>query len=136
MNFLKSLFLRYRELIVYCMIGVTGATLDFIIYAVLTTRFEVHYQVANALSVSFGIVNNFFLNYYFNFKVREHMLRRLLMFYCVGLLGWATGAALLWLMIDQLGVNGLIAKVVTIFAITAMQFLINKFVTFRKAASA
>jgi len=129
---IMSLFNRYRELIVYCMIGCTGAALDFVIYAILTGSAGLHYQLANFLSVSFGIVNNFFLNRHFNFKVKDRTLSRLLSFYAVGMFGWALSAGCLWLFIECMGLNSLIAKLGTIFFVTIVQFCLNKFITFRK----
>ncbi len=123
---------KYRELIVYCLIGCTGATLDFVVYAGLTHGMELHYQIANFLSVSFGIVNNFFLNRHFNFKVKDRVGARLASFYAVGMIGWALSAALLWLFIERLSMNPLIAKLGTIVFVTVVQFSLNKFITFKK----
>ena len=123
---------KYRELIVYCMIGCTGATLDFVIYALLTHCLGWHYQLANVLSVSFGIVNNFFLNRHFNFKIKDRMGVRLLIFYFVGMFGWAMSATLLWLFIERMGLNTLVAKLGTIIFVTVVQFCLNKFITFKK----
>lgn len=127
-----QLFEKYRELIVYCMIGCTGAALDFVIYALLTHCFGVHYQLANFLSVSFGIINNFFLNRHFNFKIKDRMGARLLSFYSVGMFGWAMSATLLWLFIGRMGLNTLVAKLSTIVFVTVVQFCLNKFITFKK----
>ena len=123
---------RYRELFLYCLIGCTGATLDFIAYAALTERCGWYYQVANFVSVSCGIINNFFLNYFFNFKTRDNLFVRLSSFYFVGMFGWALSAGCLWLLIEKLQVNVLIAKLGTIFLVTIIQFCLNKFITFRK----
>lgn len=123
---------RYRELIVYCIIGSTGATLDFIVYALLTNCVGMHYQFANFLSVSFGIINNFFWNCYFNFKTKDNILKRLAIFYSVGMFGWALSAGCLWLFIEIMDLNGLMAKLGTIFFVTVVQFCLNKFITFRK----
>lgn len=122
---------RYKELFLYCLIGCTGATLDFIFYAVLTEWGGWYYQVANFVSVSCGVINNFFLNYFFNFKTRNNLLVRLSSFYCVGMFGWALSAGCLWLLIEKLQVNVLCAKLGTIFFVTIIQFCLNKFVTFR-----
>ena len=127
-NFCK----KYRELIVYCLIGCTGATLDFVVYFTLMRFGWFHYQVANFISVSMGIVNNFFWNCFFNFKTRNHMMIRLGSFYCVGMLGWALSAGCLWVFIDQLNFNVLVAKLSTIFFVTLVQFCLNKIITFRK----
>ena len=130
---LREVFQKYRELFLYCIIGCSGCGLDFVVYAILTSCTGLHYQLANLISVSFGIVNNFFLNYFFNFKTRDHLLVRLASFYCVGMIGCALSAACLWLFIECIGVNQLLAKLGTIFFVTVVQFGLNKFITFKKA---
>lgn len=132
LNIIKIQFVKYRQLIVYCIIGCTGATLDFLVYALLTNCAGMHYQLANFLSVSFGIINNFFWNCYFNFKTKDKILKRLASFYSVGMFGWVMSAGCLWLFIEIIGLNELIAKLGTIFFVTVVQFCLNKFITFRK----
>ena len=129
---LLRVFYKYRELIVYCMIGCMGASLDFVVYAVLTSWAGVHYQFANFLSVSFGIVNNFFWNCFLNFKTKDHMLIRLGSFYSVGMLGCVLSAGCLWLLIEKIGLSSLVSKLVTIFFVTIVQFCLNKYITFKK----
>ena len=129
-----NLFRKYRELILYCLIGCTGATLDFVIYAALTKGAGLHYQLANFISISFGIVNNFFWNYFFNFKTHDHLLARLASFYCVGMFGWSLSAGCLWIFIEQLRLNILFAKLGTIVLVTIVQFCLNKFITFKRSA--
>lgn len=131
-NLFLTLLKKYRELVIYCMIGCTGATLDFLVYAALTSLVGLHYQLANFIGVTFGIVNNFIWNYYFNFKVHNHFFLRLASFYGVGMVGCALSAGCLWLFIEQLALNTLIAKLGTIFFVTILQFCLNKFITFRR----
>ena len=124
-----------RELIVYCIIGCTGAMLDLGIYVVLTRGLNLHYQFANFWGVTLGIVNNFFLNYFFNFKAKDRMFVRLVCFYSVGMFGWALSALSLWLHVEQFGVNEVVAKLGTIVFVTIVQFCLNKFVTFGNTKS-
>ena len=129
---LKGILAKYRELIIYCVIGCSGATLDFVVYAAFTRGAGLHYQLANFLSVSFGIVNNFFLNSFFNFRTRDRMLVRFCCFYSIGMFGWVLSAGCLWLFIEKIGLSALVAKFGTIFIVTVVQFLLNKFITFKK----
>ena len=129
---MRELFVKYRQLIMYCMIGCTGATLDFVVYALLANVFVMHYQTANFLSVSFGIINNFFLNRQFNFKTKNRVLTRLFSFYVVGILGWALSALCLWLFVEKICLDALVAKLGTIFFVIVVQFSLNKCITFRK----
>ena len=131
-NIIGNIYSKGRELVMYCMIGCTGATLDFVIYAALTSCNAMHYQLANYFSVSVGIVNNFFLNYYFTFKTRDHIFIRLISFYCIGMFGWLLSAVILWICIEKLNLNVLVAKLCTIVMVTVVQFCFNKFITFKK----
>ena len=109
--------------------------MDFAIYSALTRCFALHYQLANFIGVSCGIVNNFFLNYYFNFKARGHLPARLASFYAVGMVGCAMSAFLLWLLVGWMHLNAIAAKLCTIAFVTVVQFCMNKLVTFRITGS-
>jgi len=56
----------------------------------------------------------------------------LLSFYAVGVFGCTLSAGLLWLFVERMGVNALVAKLGTIIFVTITQFCLNKFVTFKK----
>ncbi|MGI5831842.1 MAG: GtrA family protein [Thermoguttaceae bacterium] len=121
------------ELFRYGLIGVTGATLDAVLFYLLT-RAGVHYQVANLLSVSCGIINNFFLNAFFNFKTKNRLVRRFCCFYLIGMFGWGISALLLYLFIEIWGLPPLTSKLVIIFIVTVVQFTLNKTFTFARGS--
>ncbi len=129
---IRKLYNKYRELIKYCIIGCSGALLDFIVYTILIKAFGMNYLLANALSVTAGITNNFFLNAYLNFKVTDNMFKRFISFYLVGMLGLLISEILLYLLVDIMIMNSIIAKIITIFVITIVQFILNKTITFKK----
>ena len=129
-----SLYRRYRIFILYCIIGCSGASLDFIIYLALVTFTDISYRIANIIGCTCGIINNFFLNYIFNFKTKDHLLMRLLCFYCVGLLGLGLSSLVLYLLVDCLETNKILAKILTIFVIVIVQYSLNKHISFKKQA--
>ena len=129
---IRKLYNKYRELIKYFIIGCSGALLDFIVYTILLKAFGMNYLLANALSVTAGITNNFFLNAYLNFKVTDNMFKRFISFYLVGMLGLLISEILLYLLVDIMSMNSIIAKIITIFVITIVQFILNKTITFKK----
>ena len=131
---MKAILRSSRQLIVYGMIGCMGASLDFIIFWLLTNRVGLHYQLSNFVGVLFGITNNFFLNAFFNFKMTDRLFVRFVSFLGVGLTGWGMSAGLLWAFIDRMVMENAYAKLLTILLVTAVQFVLNKFITFRKGA--
>ena len=129
---IKNLILRQRELVLYCIIGFSGVSIDYFAFIILTCTIGVHYQFANAVSVSFGICNNFFWNAHCNFKVKDRLLLRFLCFYCVGMIGLAISAALLYLAVEILKWHVIASKLGIIVVVTIVQFVLNKFVTFKR----
>lgn len=66
----------FIQLIKYVLIGILGLVVDFGVYMILT-HFNSNVEIANVISSTCGIINNFFWNSYTNFKVHDHMLLRL-----------------------------------------------------------
>ncbi|MCL2435892.1 MAG: GtrA family protein [Lentimicrobiaceae bacterium] len=130
-QFLSAIFVKYRQLILYGIIGATSAGLDFIIYSTLCYS-DVNYQIANIISTHCGIFCSFLLNRHFNFKVKDKFFKRFFSFYIIGLVGLALTWLLLFIFVEMMDMNELIAKLIAIFAVAIVQFILNKFITFKK----
>ena len=122
---------KYQLFIRYCIIGVTGVLIDVVIFYILNNKFNIYYQYANIISVSFGITNNFFLNAYLNFKKTDKIFIRFVKFYLIGFFGLLLSAFLLFLFVENLHLNIMHSKMIIIFAVAVTQFFLNKFISFR-----
>lgn len=125
-----------RQFITYAAIGVTGLTIDVALFAALVDGVGLDKQLANVVSISVAILNNFLLNVRFNFFVRNHLLARFVSFYAVGASGIALTAAILWLMVDVLSFDPLVAKLASLPLVLITQYTLNSRVSFRGANSA
>jgi len=117
---------RHRHFILYAAIGCSGVLLDLVLFLVLYNVLNVHEQIATAMSTTAGIVNNFLLNSFLNFRKRDGMLRRFLRFYTVGLMGIGLTTALLGVFSTGLGVDPNIVKVLSLPVVVLFQFTFNK----------
>lgn len=131
MKSMKSLYYRFRNLILYGLIGSFTSFLDFCIFTLLFSCVGIHYLFANCCSVLVGISTSFLLNRRYNFKVKDHVRRRFVTFLCVGLCGLVFSNFILYVGIDCLHANNMLVKILSIVLVVGFQFLINKFVTFR-----
>ncbi len=116
----------------YCIIGASGVALDYLVFYLLYKGFKVHYQYANIFSVSCGILNNFLLNAFLNFKKKDKLFLRFIQFYTVGLIGMAMNALLLYVFVESFHVNVLAAKGINAFVIAIMQYVLNKTFSFKE----
>lgn len=113
----------------YGLIGGSCALLDFIVYSGLCSI--IPFLVANVISTHCGIFCSFFMNRKYNFKVEDNTLRRFFSFYTVGLLGLAVSEGLLFLMVNYFGIEKIVSKLITVVAVALLQFVLNKFITFK-----
>lgn len=114
------------SLVRYAAIGALGVCLDYGLFVVLFNLVGLHEQVANALSTTAGIVNNFALNALFNFRRRDRLLVRFLRFYAVGLTGIALTFLLLRVFSAGLGVNPDLVKAASLPLVLVLQYSINR----------
>ena len=128
---IKKQFENNRQFLTYAAIGAVGAGLDFIIFIVLNQKLGVYHLYANIISTMAGITTNFFLNIFYNFRVRDFLWQRFLSFYAVGLLGLLLTSGLLYLFTDLLGFHPVIVKLGTLIVVLIVQFTLNKYISFR-----
>lgn len=126
-----DLLIKYNRFIKYCIIGIIGVFLDFIMFLLLTEKLHIYYQYANVVSVTVGIINNFLLNAFFNFKTKDKLFSRFIQFYSVGSLGILISAFLFYIFVEQLRFEVISTKVAIVFIVAVIQYVLNKTFTFR-----
>jgi putative flippase GtrA len=130
---LSALVIQRRQFLTYAAIGGSGALLDYIVFLALLHSTSLHYLLINSLSTSVGIVNNFTLNCWFNFKVRDRLFIRFAAFYAVGLVGLGVASLLLYLEIDVAGLQAGPSKLATLIAVLLVQYNLNRLTSFRES---
>ena len=131
-TYLISIYSRFQNLILYGIIGIFSASMDFLVFYTINTILGIFYLTANTISVLIGITVSFTLNRKYNFKVTDNGFKRFLIFLSVGLAGLLISSILLYLFIDILFLNTLISKVLSIIFVVLTQFVLNKSITFKK----
>ena len=128
---IKQILLRYKQLIKYGIIGCFCAGLDFIIYTLIIKFSDLPYLYANTISIHCGIFASFFLNRHLTFKIKNKTLLRFTSFYIVGMIGLLISSGLLIVFIEKMHLNELISKGITVVFVALIQFLLNKYISFK-----
>ena len=129
---LINVYLKFRNLILYGIIGSFTSALDFAVFTLLSKYIGIHYIIANCISVLVGITTSFALNRSINFKVKDKTGKRFLIFLTVGLCGLLLSNVILYVGIDMLSGDELIVKLASIVLVVGFQFILNKFITFKE----
>lgn len=115
-----------RQLLSYTLIGGSGVALDLVVFLLLHNAAGMDEQVANAISTTLGIANNFVLNARFTFERRDRLVVRFLRFYAVGLTGIALTNLLFLAFTDGLGIDANLIKAASLPLVLALQFVLNR----------
>ena len=133
---MKNLLVKYKDLIremfLYGIIGLTSAGIDTLVFHLLTKKVGMYSLFANMISVPIGICISFTLNLSFNFKTKDHVLKRFISFFAVGMFGLVLSEAILAIG-EQQDWNILITKIASVVIVAIIQYILNKFISFRKA---
>jgi putative flippase GtrA len=129
----KQFLSQNRQFLLYCVIGMSGTTLDFSVYSLLLKSRLLDYQAANAIGYASGTLLSFILNARFNFRVSDRIAQRLVCFFGVAVLGWTISAGLLHEFIGNWHCNKYLAKLGTLVVVMLVQYNLNRWFSFRKS---
>lgn len=127
----KSRLILLKELFLYGVIGVISSSVDALLFKALITYWLENYLIVNSISVIAGILISFTLNLYFNFKTFDNILKRFISFFSVGIFGMLLSSMILTVG-DKLNIDIFIVKLASIVIVAAIQFVLNKLLSFRK----
>lgn len=127
-----KLFKKYRNFILYSLIGFSGVFIDMITFLILFNLLNIDKNISTTISTSLGITNNFILNAVFNFKVKDKIFIRFITFYGVGMVGLVLTLVIFYIFVDVLKLNANIVKAGSIIIVVIVQYTLNKKLSFKK----
>ena len=123
---------RFREIILYIIIGSLSAGTDLFLYSILTKYSNINYLIINFFTVLVGIILSFTLNRKYNFKIIDFVFKRFIIFFSIGFVGMIVSSIFLYFFIELFYLDMFLSKFLSIILVVVIQFLLNKFITFKK----
>lgn len=119
-----------RNILLYGLIGLVSAGVDVLLFRLLIYTLGYPVLFSNVFTVIIGITISFTLNRKYNFKVTDRVIRRYVIFFCVGMCGLALSELMLFIG-DQIGIEPFAVKLVSVFVVALVQFVLNKTISFK-----
>jgi putative flippase GtrA len=119
-----------RNILLYGIIGAVSAGVDVLLFRLLVYTLDYPVLFSNAFTVTIGITISFTLNRKYNFKVTDRVIRRYAMFFCVGMCGLALSELILFIG-SQVGIEAFTIKLISVFIVALVQFVLNKTISFK-----
>ncbi|MBI5870540.1 MAG: GtrA family protein [Actinobacteria bacterium] len=117
----------------YCLVGASGFIVNFLVFSILVSRFEVHYLLAGTVSFAVAVTNNFLLNRYWTFGSSERDIRsQATRFLIISATSLALNMMLLRLFVEDGNLDQYVAQAIAIGMVTVLNFTGNKLWSFRQ----
>ncbi len=134
-----ALYKKYREIIVYLIVGVLTTLVSWAAYAVCTLVMNVDNPVQMQAAVIIrwvaGVVFAYFTNRAFVFRSKNpNMLREALSFASSRLVTLVLDMLIMWLLPSIFGVDDWVATFVSAVLVTITNYIFSKFLVFRRKA--
>jgi putative flippase GtrA len=121
------------HIIYYGMFGCVSAIVDILIFKLICS-ITPHYLLANLISYSSGSIVSFTLNRSYTFKVKNKIVKRIILFYTASGLGFLASSITIFILVNNLKLIPLYAKLISVIIVFIIQFSFNKLITFKETS--
>lgn len=125
------------QVVRYLFTGGVAFLLDFGLFVLCFYAFEWHYLLANLIGLVAGLVINYILSVVWVFVACKRTLERnkgleFALFALVGIAGVGLNQLLMYLMVDEFGLNELVSKMIAAVLVLIWNFGARKLMLFRE----
>lgn len=118
----------------FILVGLACAAIEFVLFTLLYTRFEIDYLVANVIAVVVAILMNYFLSREFVFQRSKYAMgTEIVSFVSFSIAAIILNQLVLWLLVEKIDIHQVLwSKVIAIVVVSVFNFLTKKYIVFRK----
>lgn len=129
LNYIRN---NWHQLWRYSTVGLISAIIDFSILYLLTDKFGFYYLVSATISFIIAASLNYYLNKTWTFKVGGGLIKQAGIFLLIAANGVLFNSIILYLLVEYGHWWYIYAKVIATGIVTIVNFLGNKYFTFKK----
>jgi len=124
-----------RQFFKYLFCGGVASLIDMTILYTFTHFLDINHLIAAAIGFVSGVATNYFLNTLLVFQSSGKIKRELTLFVVIGIGGLFWTEAILWLLVDNLNLKIMIAKIIAIILVLNWNFFMRKKFVFSKESN-
>ena len=135
---IRALLRRHREIVSYVFWGVMTTAVNYVSYLLLTEGLQVHYLAGTVVAWVLSVLFAYFVNKLFVFQSKDWAwrvaLRELWQMTASRLFSLGLETGILWLFVERLHCGEVIVKLCANVLVVVVNYVLSKFIIFRKKA--
>lgn len=131
----KEQFQPVLQFVKFGIVGVSNTLIALAVYYAVILYRRDWYIAGNILGFVVSVLNSYYWNSKYVFKMQEDRLRTLIRTFAAYGTNLLLGTFLLWLFVEKLGISPFIAPVINLVITVPLNFVLNKFWVMKKRPS-
>lgn len=133
---IKTLYMKYREVISYLFFGVVTTVINIVLFWFLTDISHIDYKVSNVIAWIVAVIVAFITNKLFVFesrgKSKEETTKELISFFAARIFSLIVDMIIMIVMVDVMNIDNIIAKIVSNVVVIVLNYIFSKLFIFNK----
>lgn len=122
-----------KEFISYLVIGVVATAIDWSLFTILVSYFNIYYQTSVCLAVSITTVLHYLANKVFTFNcASKQIASQLSMYSMVAIVSLLGTMVVMYVLVNELMLTKIMARITTTGLMVVPNYLLHKYLTFNK----
>ena len=133
-----KIYNKYKEIINYLIAGVLTTIVSILSYELFKNILNIHYLISNILSWIVAVIFAYIINSKYVFesdKKNKQKIKEFISFVSCRILTLLIETLTMYLMVDIIKINSDISKIIAQFIVLVLNYLLSKFLTFKKNKS-
>ena len=132
----KKLFNKYKEIIMYGIMGVLTTIVNIIVFAICEKIIGINALVSNVIAWIGSVIFAYITNKLFVFESKsfkkEILIKEIISFTSARIFSLLLEEVIIYVMIDIMNINSLIVKVFSNIVVIVVNYIFSKLVIFKK----
>lgn len=133
---IKELFNKYKELIMYGIMGVLSTIINIITFAICEKLFGINALISNIIAWIAAVIFAYITNKLFVFESKSFrkdvLLKEITSFTSARIFSLLLEEIIIYVMIDIMNINSLIVKIFSNIVVIVVNYIFSKLVIFKK----
>ena len=117
-----------NQIFKFIIVGGIATLIDWIIYYILNSVFNINPLISNIFSFSLSLIYNYIasVKWVFNVSKKKNKKRIFMEFIILSVVGLLISEFLIWLLVDKLSINSMISKIISTAIVMVFNFITRK----------
>lgn len=120
-----------RQFVIYLFVGACATIVEWVVFYVLRHPIYIHYMLATTIAFILSTFANWLIGKWLLFRQKQNVWKELMKIYATSAAGLLMNLLIMWIAIDLIGIQDMIAKIIATGMVFFWNFLVRKLLIYK-----